>query len=53
MDKSAIEALTNPIHVLHIDQDNDEYNDDWEEDDLQIENITRWYSRQDSDPKPN
>jgi|GEM_PF-766279 len=27
-----------------------EYEDDWEED-LQIENITRWYSRQDNDPK--
>ena len=31
MSKSAIEALTNPIHVLHIDQDNDEL---WAEQEL-------------------
>ena len=31
----------------------EEYAEEWDEDDLQIENITRWYGRQDQDPKLN
>ena len=30
-----------------------DYAEEWDEEDLQIENITRWYSRQDQDPKLN